>query len=139
MRDVDRDSITRFVYSKLTDADFRGRLRALAPDGSRPLTIALRSDQVRLVLDDVLAKGGASNVVVPALNGIVVAAMQLDGGAPHQVDLRSALVADCTMGVLLARMSFDPGSGGSATYMFMYPRADAQQGSGQAEVVALAG
>ena len=139
---MDRASITRMVYSRLaTERDFRRRLTAAAPDGIHPIIVALPDQPVDYLLRDLASVGGAANVVIPALNGLVVLAMTQD--AADDAGVRSAvprLRSDCTVGVLLTRLHVDlGGSPGEMSYRFVVTGPDSAETPTRAEFVALAG
>lgn len=132
MADMDRDSLTEMVYRRLATPGFRQRLTATAPDGSRPVLVATRDELMSSILQRLAAMGGAGNVVVPHLNGLVVLAMEAEEPA-GQVG-KEQLTATCTVGVLVERMALT----GAGTYWFQFPDGPALH-SAHAEVVALAG
>lgn len=76
MANVNRSTLTRYVYQRLAEPDFRQRLTATSPDGSHPIIVALRGDPMAGLLQKLHKAGGAGNVVVPVLNGFVVLAIQ---------------------------------------------------------------
>lgn len=140
MPNVDRASMTRLIYRRLTDPDFRDRLSAVAPDGSLPIIVTLRDDPMTDLLHKVATAGGAANVVVPALNGFLVIDMEVGGssasaGPGSDTD---KLTADCTVGVFVARLAVD---NDAATYhLIMEPDDEAtahDHAGGRAKVVAL--
>jgi hypothetical protein len=135
MADVDRATLRRKVYERLVDPEFRGRLTATAPDGTQPITVALREDHVGALLAEVSALGGAANVVVPALGGFVVLAMTQSHGATGVRRRTKALTPDCTVGVLVERVKIDDGN---ATYRFVV-EGPVEQETGSAELVAIGG
>jgi hypothetical protein len=51
MSDPERRQLSRFVYEHLRHPDFRRRLEATVPDGTKPIKIVLPSDQVRDLRD----------------------------------------------------------------------------------------
>lgn len=136
MPDMERAAMTEFVYRRLADPAFRDRLTAKAPDGSKPIVIALRTDSVRWLLGQVDAAGRSANVVVPFLNGAYVIAMDEVPEAETKGEQRHRLTADCTVGVLIERLSCD---GNSGTYTFVVDGPADGIGAGRAELVALAG
>lgn len=135
MPDMDRAEVTRFVYDKLADPQFRDRLTAVGPDGDHPIVIAMRDDLMSQVIRDVDAVGRSANVIVPILNGLMAFTMtgwaDADGAGadaknPHDV------TALCTVGVFIARIAED----GPASYRF---HGDDHVEAGTAELVAVAG
>ncbi len=135
MLDMDRDALTEMVYRRLANPSFRRRLTARAPDGSHPLVIATREELVESMLHRLEVVGGSGNVVVPMLNGLVVLAMDaVNPEAEDAVDTPCAITTDCTVGVLVERMSLDQGG----VYRFVV-EGHAKPRGGHAEVVALAG
>lgn len=148
MLDVDRAAITKYVYKRLADAAFRDRLTATAPDGTRPIAVALREDPLNPLLKHIRRLGGACNVVVPMLNGIVVIAFDVSVTPPgnarkarSKADETPVLTTACTVGVFVERLRFDAGLSGETTYAFRIQQdlAPDEAVSGRAEVVALAG
>ncbi|MDP8930783.1 MAG: hypothetical protein M3O70_20000 [Actinomycetota bacterium] len=129
--------MTRLVYQRLADPVFRRRLTALAPDGTRPIIVALRDDLMRNLVEKLHHAGGAANVVVPALNGFVVVAMLDDPSNDEPSDSEAqALSADCTVGVLIERLHIDEGT---ARYRLASDSGHPHAQGGRAKVVALAG
>jgi hypothetical protein len=141
MLDMDRAQLTKLTYTKLADPRFRERLKAVAPDGTRPITIAQRDDQMTFVLDDVIRLGGSSNVVVPFLNGVAVLTMVMDVGAHDNHGKPCNLIkGECTVGVFIERLRSDEAfADGGVLYGFVIERQDLRQDAGQAELVAVAG
>lgn len=141
MPDMDRAELGRLVYRRLTDSGFRTRLKATAPDGTRPIIVTLRTDPVSTLLGHLAAVGGAGNVVVPTLNGVVILAMQ----ATHDIDPPGRDVAepllcdDCTVGVLLERLKLDVTAGQPVLYHFVVAGPGSRVDRAHAEVVAVAG
>jgi hypothetical protein len=138
MVDVDRDAVGRFVFGRLaSDAEFRARLTATAPDGSRPILVALPGDRMSSVLANLDAFGGAGNVVVPLYGGVVVLAMR--NAAPRVVGAFEPsdrdITPDCTVGVFLQRVSGDADQSG---YRFIFEH-DGHTDAGTAELVAISG
>lgn len=133
MRSVRRKTLHRFIHELLgNDPSFRKELRATAPDGSRPVVVALRGDSVSSVLTEVEARGGAGNVIVPWLNGIVAISMSrlpddAEEGGAHAITPR------CTVGVFLERVFQD----GGGTYEFVLEHSG-HRDRGTAEAVAIA-
>ena len=143
MRDVDRNAITKLVSRKLADPSFRERLTAKAPDGSHPITVALREDPMGDLIAKLVAVGDASNVVVPLLNGFVVIAMTTNAvgeGVAGGADL-PLLTTDCTVGVFLQRARLDAGGGPiqDAVYGFVVEGPNHKANAGRAELVAVGG
>lgn len=145
MADVDRAAVTEYVYKRLSDATFRGRLTATAPDGTRPIAVVLRDDPLGPLLTHIEHLGGACNVVVPLLNGIVVIAFEVADTPPERPRRSRSerskspmLTTACTVGVFVERLRLDEGG---ATYAFELQRdlPSNEAISGKAEVVALAG
>lgn len=140
MADMTRAELTRRVYSRLRQDEFRSRLAAVSPCGRRPVLIALRDDPVQQLLDQVRDVGGSANVVLPLLNGfivlLIVAEHRLDDGPPPPGV--SLLRGDCTVGVFYERLRFDASVGGPTSYGFVL---EAETGGasevGRAELVAL--
>ena len=128
--DMDRAEITRSVYQRLADPRFRARLTATAPDGTRPILIALRTDPMSALLDQLDAVGRAASVVVPYLNGFFLLTMHEDADASD--DAVQPLTADCTVGVFLARMLTEDQP---TVYGFQRPNRSSETGT--AELVAL--
>jgi len=54
---ADRAAITRFMYQRLARPSFRRCLTARAPDGTRPVVVALRDDHVDSLLSKINANG----------------------------------------------------------------------------------
>ena len=143
MPDMDRAAMTRLVYQRLANLEFRERLHATAPDGTRPIIVAMREDLIRTLIDQVRTVGGAGNVVFPALNGIVVVAMEAEFGS-LSADTRGITPAllrdDSTVGVIFERLVLDMTSGGpEVTYTFVLEGPNERTEHGEAKVVALAG
>lgn len=136
MDDVDRTEITRYVFDRLADPRWRQMMTVANKDGEKPVLVALRSDKVGRVLDNVMKAGGAANTVVPHLGGYVIitmeAANQSRPGKP-----KGNLSRDCTVGVLLEQLHLD---GGGSTYSFSTDAKGTKAASaGRAELVGLAG
>jgi hypothetical protein len=72
MGDDARSYVTRIVYQQLKRAAFREYLTARDPDGGRPVIVALPSDPIRNMLNQVSAAGGTGNVVVAREADLVV-------------------------------------------------------------------
>jgi hypothetical protein len=130
MRDGElRQQVTQLVYRNLADRSFRDLLTASAPDGGRPLVVALPGDPMSDVLGKLDAAGRAANVVTPQANGFFVIAFTTDRGESDvDEDEPAELTAACTMGVFAARLL---GDGGEARYRFR------RRESGQAKLVAV--
>ncbi len=69
---MDHAAATRLAYLRLIDPAFRRHLRAVDPEGNHPIIVALRDDSIGSLVDQLLVRGGVSNVVVPSLNGVVI-------------------------------------------------------------------
>jgi hypothetical protein len=82
-------------------------LTAVTPDGEHPIIPALRSDLLGRVLSDVQAAGGAGNVVVPVANGYIVIALTTAPRSVGETTTHPPLRADCTIGLLVARLIQD--------------------------------
>lgn len=117
MADLRRDDLTRQVYARMVNADFRALLTAVAPDGSRPVVVALPSDLVRDVLPRVESLGGAANLVVPVRNGFMVVGIRSHPDITTR-DESALLVDDCTVGLLLSRVMEDMDRGYELAYEF---------------------
>jgi len=92
------------------------------------------------LVDQVRAVGGAGNVVLPTLNGIVVLAVTtIDDEFPPGDIEAPTLRSDATVGVLFERLTLDGLAGGAAIHDFTVTRPDSRTERGQAEVVALGG
>lgn len=148
MRDVDRAAVTKYVYKRLADANFRDRLIAAAPDGTRPIAVALREDPLGSLLSHIDNLGGACNVVVPLLNGIVVVAFEISSTPPSSAQKSRSktgktpmLTTACTVGVFIERLRLDAMDAGEATYAFRVEgdKPSSEAVTGKAGVVALAG
>jgi hypothetical protein len=137
---MDRAATTRFVYQRLTDPRFRQHLRAAAPDGSHPVVIALRDDLIGTVIGQVLAHGGLSNVVIPALNGVIIIVMEAEVEETTTGDCAPPrLRTDCTVGVFFERLKLDVlGADAAIVYQFAFAGPGDHVKHGFAEVVALA-
>jgi hypothetical protein len=139
MPSVDRAAITRDLYRHLANPRFRRGLTAVAPDGTQPVTVALRSDPVSHFLRSITIHGGASNVVIPYLNGFVVFAIRTVD-AKKSGDMPPTIKHDCTVGVFLAQLQVDHvRDGEEAVYHFAFEGPDRRETVGEAEVVAVAG
>lgn len=137
MHDVDRATLTETVYRHLASRDFRKRLSATAPDGSRPIIVTLRDDLMRGLLEQLDGAGGAANVVVPAFNGFLVVSMitgSLTEYSPDESEV-DELTADCTVGVFVERLGIDEGH---AWYRFVVKDHQRSE-TGRAGVVAIGG
>ncbi len=134
MDDVERAAITRLVYRRLTDPGFRDRLTAKASDGTRPIVVVLPGDSLERLLADVERLGGAANVVLPVLNGVVVIAMAASANSDAIDPGVAQLTSDCTVGLFFARLRID---GDEAAYRFVMERPDHRRDAGSAEMVAL--
>lgn len=130
MRDSERQELSRFVYQHLRERDFRDRLVASAPDGTKPIITVLPSDRTHDLLKNLAALGGAANVVLGVANGVLIFVMEQTGEAAQ--DDVHVLTADCTVGVLLARVMVD---GDKGQYRFASP--GDENGVGWAELVGL--
>lgn len=140
MADMDRAATNRFVYQRLARPGFRKRLIAAAPDGARPIIVLMREDPISALVDQVRAVGGAGNVVLPTLNGIVVLAVTtVDDEFPPGDGEAPTLRSDATVGVLFERLTLDGLIGGDTVHDFAVIRPDNRTERGQAEVVALGG
>jgi hypothetical protein len=138
MRDMDRAELTKAVYNKLTESRFRERLTATAPDGSRPITVALREDSIRSLLERIELVGGSSNVVVPTLNGFVVISVVGESGRKRSTDQRpDVLNGHCTVGVFMERLRLDGPHGEAVTYLFEVKDRAQKTERGRAELVAV--
>lgn len=139
MPDMNWAAINRMVFEKLADPEFRRRLVARATDGTRPIVVRLRSDPMSEVVADIARIGGAANVVVPWLNGIVVCTLHAE-----QVDTSASAPAggshlgECTLGVFLERLRLDVGPD-DATYVFTFDAPSGDTTQARAELVAVAG
>jgi hypothetical protein len=132
-----RQHLTKVVYRNLADRGFRDLLTATAPEGSRPLIVALAGDSMHEVMGKLHAAGNAGNVVVPKANGFLVIAMTADGAdqpVQREDEKPAELTSGCTMGVFAARLL---GDGGEGYYRFRTPRSESGRESGQAKLVAL--
>jgi hypothetical protein len=129
-----RDAVRQLVYRRLADRSFRERLAARAGDGSRPVLIAMPHDALESTIQRVRAQGGAANVVLPLLNGIVVIVMRTEEFDANESAL-PRLASDCTLGLFFSRLHLD---GNDAAYRFVVDGTDRQEG-GRAEAVAVAG
>lgn len=144
MPDMDRAAMIWLVYQRLARPEFRERLSATAPDGTRPIIVAMRDDPIRTLIDQVKTVGGASNVVFPALNGIMVVAMEAELGSVS-IDTRGGITPellrdDSTVGVIFERLVLDMASGGpEVNYTFVLKGPNERTEHGEAKVVALAG
>lgn len=141
MADLDRAAATQLVYQRLANPRFRRCLKAVAPDGTKPVAVVLRDDTVSSMFDEVRARGWTCNVAVPALNGLIVIAIDVDGEGAHDgPPLRPRkLRADCTVGVFLECLMHDAGTGRQAVYELEVEGPDCRMERGRAELVALAG
>ena len=109
MERVDRDALTSEVLGRLADPSFARLLRATTADGARPIVVARREDAFADVLSEVDAAGGAGNLVVPLSQGYIIVTIAIGAASPkdrkgHQPE---HLTAQCTVGVLLARLLED--------------------------------
>jgi hypothetical protein len=127
-----RQRVTKLVYENLADRSFRDLLTATAPDGSRPVIVALPADPLRDLLHKLEAVGRAGNVVLPKANGFVVIAISNDD--PDDSDEPATLTPDCTVGVFFARVWSD---GGEGSYRFIVKGPGTHREGGRAELVAL--
>lgn len=124
MGDDQREAVRRFVYKHLPDRDFQQAFTAVNSDGERPILIAIREDLISSVLAEALAAGGAANVAVPLLKGVVVLAMTsmqvsaLRDALSDPFDSPREIDADCTVGVFLQRMIDDAPGGEAMEYSF---------------------
>jgi hypothetical protein len=135
IRDVDRRWLRSYVLRRLADPSFCEGLTAVAPDGSRPVIVALRDDGMTDVLRELHARGGSGNLIVPHFNGYVIVAMTRLTGAPDEQHGSEpvALTTECTVGLFVERLKMD----GSELYYFV-GETDSHD-FGTAEVVGLAG
>lgn len=131
MADDLRQRVTKLVYKNLADRAFRELLTATAPDGFRPVVVALPTDPVRNLLHKLEAAGHAANVVMPKANGFVVIAISDDVADGEQA---ARIRPECTVGVFLARVLSD---GREGSYRFVVEGPGAHRERGRAELVAL--
>jgi len=117
MADVDRDAVVAAILGRLQESSFR-KLLAVAPDGTRPILPALLSDTFASVLKEAHVAGGIANLVVPVSNGYFVVQLRTSPAAAHEIASKPALRADCTVGVLLARLIQD---GPENSYVVLSP------------------
>lgn len=110
-----REEILRSVHRRLPSREFADRLTLRGEDGMTPVVVVLSTDPVRRLLDEVLAMGGASNVVAHILDGLMIFAMETTT-VPAKDSPPDQLSAECTVGVLLAHL-IEQG-GGKQTYTF---------------------
>jgi hypothetical protein len=141
MVEMTRDEVARIILQRLAEPAFRKRLSATTADGSHPIVVSYISEQVKDMLAQVDGAGGAANVAIPCVNGIMVLAVTSPEGLPSADTLGSGtLNPHCTVGVLLQRLKWD---GGNAIYFMVEPSGEAngdmRPSSGRAELVALAG
>lgn len=141
MPDMDRATATRFVYGRLADPRFRRRLTATAPDGSHPIVVCLPEDRFDTLVQQVSARGGAVNVIVPSLGGIIGIDLRIKQSETTALGSRntgSRLADDCTVGLFVERLKIDVSGVEKAGYTFVV-ETDARLDRGSAKVVALAG
>lgn len=143
MRDVltDRAEVTRLVYRRLAEPAFRERLLVQDDEGTHPIIVALRSDTVGSLVSEVAAVGGAANVAIPALNGVVFVAMVGEPARPARSATKGTarakhLSASCTVGVFLEQLGYD---GGEGRYRFVIEGPERQRERVSAQAVAVAG
>ncbi len=114
----------------------------------RPIAVALREDPLEPLLVHIQQLGGACNVVMPLLNGVVVVAFELAGPpsaaareSRSEPGTAAVLTTACTVGVFVERLRMDASVAGEAIYAFKVQRnrPSDEAVSGKAEVVALAG
>jgi hypothetical protein len=135
MHDAARDRATALIFQRLADPEFRYLLTAAAPDGSHPLFIALASDPVETMLEYLDSVGGAGNIVIPYLNGVVVLAVTPADPGDLGVTEPEPLTGDCTVGLFAQRVQVD---GDNGVYRFMFDHAG-HTDAATAELVAIAG
>lgn len=107
MPDATRADVMRLVYQRLANPTFRRCLTATAPDGTRPIIVALRDDPMYDLAVRVRRAGGAANVVVPAHNGFIVLEMVVDSFDSPMDPGAERLAPNCTVGLFIARLHVD--------------------------------
>lgn len=132
MCDVDRGSVTQFVYNHLRKPEFRRQLHAVREDGSRPIVVLLASDPIDRLVDELDALGSRANVVMGLGSGVLIFTLDEADDDRETVDI----TGDCTVGVFVARMLTEDGPVG---YRFVRRSAGAGEHSGHAELVGAAG
>lgn len=142
MHDMDRAATLRFLYQRLNDSRVRECLKAVAPDGSHPIAVALRDDPVSTLFDHTRASGWSCNIVVPMLKGVWILAMDTCDAASWKAATPDSTVAkirtDCTIGVFLERLSADHGVDQNTAYVFELQRPGHHVERGRAELVGVA-
>jgi hypothetical protein len=141
MPSLDRSATTRLLYKRLLDPQFRSLLKAVGSAGVKPLIVALPSDPISYLFDQLRAYDWIGNVIVPALNGFVVFAFDLaaDSNADdYQSGSPIALRTDCTVGAFLERLHFDLVARQHVAYQFEV-ELSGQPREGRAELVGIAG
>jgi len=98
---------------------------------------------MRSLLKWLIVVGGAGNVVVPLLNGIIVVALEGEptepaGDAGSDGDVQH-LTASCTVGVFVERLKLDASPGHEIVYRFTVDGHRKPRPVTRAELVALAG
>lgn len=138
MRDMDRAAINRMVVQKLVDPEFRRRLTATAPDGTRPIIVGLRTDMMSEIIVSTVRLGGAANIAVPWLNGILIYTLTAERGHKVSKAGRSGHIGDCSLGVFLERLRCDGNDDQTSVYAFTFDGPE-QPNQARAELVAVVG
>jgi hypothetical protein len=143
MPSLDRSATTKLLYKRLLDPKFRKLVKAADADGAKPLIVALPSDPISYLLDQLRMHDWTGNVVVPALNGFVLFAFDFASGPYRHQDDRAvespiALRSDCTVGVFLQRLELDLVARRRVAYQ-LEVELPGQQREGRAELIGLAG
>jgi len=114
MGDKRHADLNRLVHSRLRDRAFRKMLTVKADDGTHPVVVTLRDDQILDLVQRVRAVGGSANVVfssrvdiVSDPDDLVVIAMDVQAryaGSDPATGQVPYLRGDCTVGVFLERL-----------------------------------
>ena len=110
MHDMNREIATKVVYDRLRDPSFRHHLTGVAPDGSKPIAVAMLEDRFVDLAAQTVSNGGVTNVLIfmddNKILGVTLSTVQ-SSGAPDQ---ECEALSDCTVGVFIARLLQDRGS-----------------------------
>lgn len=115
---ISRSDVAKNVFEMLADPDFISRLGTEREDGSKPIVVAMPTDMLSKVLEDVAAAGDCANIIVPRRRGhVAILGMCVNPALSAAQRLGAAWLSDCKMEDLLVRVAED---GGSATYSFSH-------------------
>jgi hypothetical protein len=110
MYDMNREIATKVVYDRLRDPSFRSHLTGVAPDGSKPIAVAMLDDRFVDLAAQTVSNGGVTNVLIfmddNKILGVTLSTIE-SSGVP---DDGCEALSDCTVGLFVARMLQDRGT-----------------------------